>query len=169
MKINNLYISLIVVLFSTNIAADGNHGDFHCYSTDPEVGDSALWAGEAIELFSQNKYAESIEVVDACFNVFATEAVIMQKELDAKKAKYPPVGRVTRNEKDKIHDNWAVNDVAMALWAKAVSLEEIGEIELAKKAYSQCIFLAHGRAWDPKGWFWNPAGDCINRAKKLIE
>ena len=75
MNLNNLYMSLLVVLFSTNITADGNHSEFNCYSTDPEVGDSALWAGEAIELFSQNKYAESIEVVDACFNVFATEAV----------------------------------------------------------------------------------------------
>jgi hypothetical protein len=169
MNLNNLYMSLMVVLFSTNITADGNHSEFNCYSTDPEVGDSALWAGEAIELFSQNKYAESIEVVDACFNVFATEAVIMQKELDANKVKYPPVGRVTRNEKEKIHKNWAVNDVAMALWAKAVAHEKLGEIELAKKAYSQCIFLAHGRAWDPKGWFWNPAGDCINKARKLVE
>ena len=103
MNPNNLYMSLLVILFSTNITADGNHSDFNCYSTDPEVGDSALWAGEAIELFSQNKFEESIEVVDACFNVFATEAVIMQKELDANKVKYPPVGRVTRNEKEKIH------------------------------------------------------------------
>ena len=34
-------------------------------------------------------------------------------------------------------------------------LEEMGNIELAKIAYSQCIFLTHGRAWDPKGWFWS--------------
>ena len=79
MNLNNLYMSLLVVLFSTNITADGNHSEFNCYSTDPELGDSAFWAGEAIELFSQNKFEESIEVVDACFNVFATEAVIMQK------------------------------------------------------------------------------------------
>ena len=65
MNLNNLYMSLLVVLFSTNITADGNHSEFNCYSTDPEVGDSALWAGEAIELFSQNKFEESIEVVDA--------------------------------------------------------------------------------------------------------
>ena len=59
MNLNNLYMSLLVVLFSTNITADDNHSHFNCYSTDPELGDSAFWAGEAIELFSQNKYAES--------------------------------------------------------------------------------------------------------------
>ena len=64
----------------------------------------------------------------------------MQKELDANKVKYPPVGRVTRNEKEKIHKNWAVNDVAMALWAKAVAHEKLGEIELAKKTLKQ-MFL----------------------------
>ena len=90
-------------------------------------------------------------------------------DLDANKVKYPPIGRVTRNEKEKIHKNYAVNDVSMALWAKARSLEEIGKINLAKNAYSKCMFLAHGRAWDPKGWFWNPAADCVNRARKLLE
>lgn len=169
MKINNLYMSLIVVLFSLNITADGNHGGFQCYSSDPEMGDSAFWAGEAIESFAQNKFEEAINIVDACFDIYATEAVIMQKELDANKVKYPPIGRVTRNEKEKIHKNYAVNDVSMALWAKARSLEEIGNIDLAKNTYSKCMYLAHGRAWDPKGWFWNPAADCINRARKLLE
>ncbi|MDA8856299.1 hypothetical protein N9J68_02520 [Gammaproteobacteria bacterium] len=169
MKINNLYMTLVVILYSTNITADGNHGDFQCYSSDPEMGDSAYWAGEAIESFAQNQFEEAIHIVDACFDVFATEAVIMQKELDANKVKYPPIGRVTRNEKEKIHKNYAVNDVSMALWAKARSLEEIGKINLAKNAYSKCMFLAHGRAWDPKGWFWNPAADCVNRARKLLE
>ena len=133
------------------------------------MGDSAYWACEAIESFAQNQFEEAIHIVDACFDVFATEAVIMQKELDANKVKYPPIGRVTRNEKEKIHKNYAVNDVSMALWAKARSLEEIGKINLAKNAYSKCMFLAHGRAWDPKGWFWNPAADCVNRARKLLE
>ena len=168
MKINNLYISLIVVIFSLNITADGGNGKVNCYSKDPELGDSAAWAAQAIEFFSQNKFTESIEVVDSCFNIFASDAVIMQKELNAKKVKYPPSGRVSRREKEKIHDNWAVNDVSVALWSKARSLEEMGNIDLAKIAYSQCIFLTHGRAWDPKGWFWVPASDCVERGQKLV-
>jgi hypothetical protein len=92
----------------------------------------------------------------------------MQKKLNAQNAKFPPSGRVSRKEKEKIHDNWAINDVAVALWSKARSLEEMGNIELAKIAYSQCIFLTHGRAWDPKGWFWVPASDCVERGQKLL-
>ena len=93
----------------------------------------------------------------------------MQKDFNAKNSKAPPSGKVNRKEKKKIYANWAVNDVSVALWAKARSLEEMGNIELAKIAYSQCIFLSHGRAWDPKGWFWVPADDCAKRGRKLIE
>jgi hypothetical protein len=44
----------------------------------------------------------------------------------------------------------------------------MGDIELAKISYSQCIFLTHGRAWDPKGWFWVPASDCADRGQNLL-
>ena len=132
------------------------------------LGDSAYWATTSIDLFDKNKYEEAVSVVDACFSIFAYEAVVMQKKLNAQNAKFPPSGRVSRREKEKIHDNWAVNDVSVALWSKARSLEEMGNIELAKIAYSQCIFLTHGRAWDPKGWFWVPASDCVKRGQKLV-
>jgi hypothetical protein len=92
----------------------------------------------------------------------------MQKKFNATNTRLPPDGRVSRKEKKKIQANWAVNDVSLALWTKARSLEEIGEIELSKIAYSQCIFLSHGMAWDPQGWFWSPASDCIQRGQKLI-
>ena len=42
------------------------------------------------------------------------------------------------------------------------------EIEYSKKIYSYCIFLTHGRAWDPQGWFWKPSDDCSNRGRKLL-
>ena len=61
-----------------------------------------------------------------------------------------------------------LNDVSMALWAKAVSLEMLEKNEILKKAYSQCIYMSHGRAWDPNGWFWSPSNDCAKRAKKLL-
>ena len=122
MNLNNLYISLLVVLFSTNINADGNHSHFNCYSTDPDVGDSALWAGEAIELFSQNKYAESIKVVDACFNVFATEAVIMQKELDAEGYDISILGI---NHMDKATGNESVTTDRDLPW-----LQDVAEVDM---------------------------------------
>ena len=42
-------------------------------------------------------------------------------------------------------------------------------IDQAKNSYAKCIFLMHGRAWDPKGWFWSPALDCAKRGKRLIK
>ena len=42
-------------------------------------------------------------------------------------------------------------------------------MELAKEAYGQCVYMACGRAWDPKGWFWSPAEDCAKFARKLLK
>ena len=161
----NFIIGLVI---SINIFANNDYENFECYSTDSELSDSAYWATTSIDLFDKNKYREAVSIVDACFSIFSYEAVVMQKKFNAQNAKFPPSGRVSRKEKEKIHDNWAVNDVSVALWSKARSLEEMGNIDLAKIAYSQCIFLTHGRAWDPKGWFWVPASDCAKRARKLL-
>ena len=154
----------LCITFSINIFADDN---FDCHSTNPELGDSAHWAATSLDLFAKNKYEQAVNTVDACFEIFSVDAVVMQKGFNAENTKLPPSGRVSRSTKEKIHDNWAVNDVSVALWAKARSLDKMGDIEQAKIAYAQCIFLTHGRAWDPKGWFWAPASDCIQRGRKL--
>ena len=82
--------------------------------------------------------------------------------------KQPSLGKVDWREKKTIQENYLLNDVSMALWAKAVSLEMLEKNEILKKAYSQCIYMSHGRAWDPNGWFWSPSNDCAKRAKKLL-
>ena len=157
--------TILIITFSINFQLAG----FDCFSTDPELNDSAFWASKAIDLFAKKEYEESIITVDACFVIFSPEAVIMQNRFNSENKRLPPSGRVSRKEKEKIHSNWAVNDVSIAIWAKARSLDELGKKELAMKAYSQCIFLTHGRAWDPNGWFWIPASDCIKRGKKLLD
>ena len=159
----------LLLTVSINIFANDKYDSFDCHSTNSELGDSAHWAAASIDLFAKKKYEQAINTVDACFAIFSYDAVVMQKDFNAKKAKAPPSGKVSRIEKKKIHANWAVNDVSVALWTKARSLEKMGDIERAKIAYSQCIFLTHGRAWDPKGWFWAPASDCIRRGRKLIK
>ena len=153
---------------SINIFANDND-KYDCYSTNPKLGDSAHWAATSIDLFAKNKYEQAVNTVDACFELFSYAAVVMQKDFNAKNTKEPPSGKVSIKEKKKIRANWAVNDVSVALWTKARSLEKMGDIERAKIAYSQCIFLTHGRAWDPKGWFWAPASDCIRKGRKLIK
>jgi len=49
---------------------------------------------------------------------------------------------VNRKEKKKIYANWAVNDVSVALWAKARSLEEMGNIELAKITHIRSVYFS---------------------------
>ena len=156
---------IFLSIFTINLELSG----FECYSKDPELSDSSYWASSAIDLFANQKYRESIDVVDACFDTFSSEALIMQNNLNKNNIKQPPEGRVSRKIREEIHKNWAVNDVSVALWSKARSLEEIGMIDQAKNTYAKCIFLIHGRAWDPKGWFWSPALDCVKRGKKLIK
>ena len=156
---------IFLSIFTINLELSG----FECYSKDSELSDSSYWASSAIDLFANQKYRESIDVVDACFDTFSSEAVIMQNNFNKNNIKQPPEGRVSRKIREEIHKNWAVNDVSVALWSKARSLEEIGMIDQAKNTYAKCIFLIHGRAWDPKGWFWSPALDCVKRGKKYIK
>jgi hypothetical protein len=139
-----------------------------CISADAALGDSAYWANTSLELYAQKKYKEAIKNVDACFNQWSSGAVQLQQMFNKNNEKLPPLGEFTTREKTKIHENYLLNDVSTALWIKARSLEEVNEIELAKKMYSNCIFLTHGRAWDPKGWFWSPSDDCIKRGRKLL-
>ena len=156
---------IFLSIFTINLELNG----FECFSKNPELSDSSYWASSAIDLFANQKYQESIDVVDACFDTFSSEAEIMQNNFNKNNIKQPPEGRVSRKIKEEIHKNWAVNDVSVALWSKARSLEEIGMIDQAKNTYAKCIFLIHGRAWDPKGWFWSPALDCVKRGKRLIK
>ncbi len=160
---------IIIFLFLTFSIHSFANDNFDCHSTNSELADSANWAATSIDLFARRKYEQAVKTVDACFELFSYAAVVMQEDFNAKKVKSPPSGKVSRKQKKKIHANWAVNDVSVALWTKARSLEKMGDIELAKSAYSQCIFLTHGRAWDPKGWFWAPASDCIRKGLKLIK
>ena len=166
-KKKKLVISFVFLISSVQVMGQDLNSN-SCISRNLELGDSAYWANSSIELFSQKKYEDAIKLVDVCFNQWAPAAVELQKTLHKQNIKQPPFGAVTRKEKEKIHQNYLINDVSIALWVKAVSLEALGEIEYSKKIYSYCIFLTHGRAWDPQGWFWKPSDDCIKRGRKLI-
>lgn len=155
-------------LFADQVS-DDNYAANSCFATDLKLGDSAFWAVNAVELFANKDYEKSIAVVDTCFNLWAPEAGHKQKLLNEKGTDCPPTGKVNRIVKRNIEDNYLMNDVSMALWAKARSLHKLKRIESAIKAYSQCVYMACGRAWGPKGWFWSPAQDCAKKAQRLIK
>ena len=89
--------------------------------------------------------------------------------MNNKRQECPPVGKVKAITKSKIEKNFLVNDVSTALWAKARSLHESERAKAAIESYSQCVHMACGRAWDPKGWFWSPAEDYADKVSELIK
>ena len=140
-----------------------------CVTSDQELSDNAFWAISAVDQFGSGNYEQSVSTVNACFDLWAPEAASMQTALNEKGKKCPATGQVDRREKRRINKNHLINDVSAALWAKARSLDELGKTEEAKQAYSQCIYMACGRVWDPQGWYWSPAEDCLKKAQKLVK
>lgn len=140
-----------------------------CISGNPTLSDSAFWSTTAVELFSKKQYAEAVATVDACFPQWGPTGGHQQKKLYDEGKKCPKTGAVSKKAKDKIDSNGLLNDVSLALWAKARSLHELDQIEPAKNAYTQCLYMKCGRAWDPNGWFWSPAEDCAVHVQELIE
>ena len=165
-------LAVIGTLLITSIQASAQteNSDMNpCISTDISLGDSAYWANSSLELYAQKNYEGAIKSVDACLNQWVSGAITLQQKFNSEKTEVPPLGKFTESERKAIHDNYILNDVSIAIWVKARSLEEMGQIDSAKKLYSNCIYLTHGRAWDPKGWFWSPSSDCVKRGRKLVE
>lgn len=171
MKLRTLFAVIFTVVltpiqaFSQSESSDMNP----CLSPDVSLGDSAYWANRALQLYAEKNYEEAIKSVDACLNQWVSDAITLQQTFNSKKTELPPLGKFTESERKQIHENYILNDVSIAIWVKARSLEETDQIELAKKLYSNCIYLTHGRAWDPKGWFWSPSADCVKRGRQLIK
>ena len=140
-----------------------------CVSRSAELGDSASWANAAVAQYADGDYEAAVTTVDACFGIWGAKAGQQQKKLHEEGAKCPRTGRVSARAKAKIHENYLMNDVSTALWAKARSQHQLGDIEQAKVTYGRCVYMACGRAWDPKGWFWSPAQDCATFARKLLK
>ena len=140
-----------------------------CVSSSAELGDSAFWANTAVAQYADGDYEAAVTTVDACFGIWGAKAGQQQKKLHEEGAKCPRTGRVSARAKAKIHENYLMNDVSTALWAKARSQHELGDIEQAKVTYGRCVYMACGRAWDPNGWFWSPAEDCATFARELLK
>jgi len=171
-SLKNWFSFLLLSIFISPLAMAENISDSEsvnpCVSADENIGDSAFWASTAVQYFANQEYEMAISTVDACFDLWAPDAGHQQKKMNNKGQACPPVGKVKARTKRKIEKNFLVNDVSMALWAKARSLHESQGANAAIESYSQCVYMACGRAWDPKGWFWSPAEDCANKVSSLI-
>jgi len=163
-------MALVFLIFDFSKAAFANNaGEADpCISTDATLGDSAFWAVRAVEQFASQDSEAAVATVDACFDRWGPEAGHQQKRMHDAGKRCPKTGRVSAKARAKIEANYLINDVALALWAKARALDELGRKDEVIGAYSQCVYMTCGRAWDPKGWFWSPAEDCAEHVKKLL-
>jgi tetratricopeptide (TPR) repeat protein len=94
-----------------------------------------------------------------CIEMFQKQA------LDQQKALTEPV---PSSDKEKVFAQWALNDVGTAYFIRGQAYEKAGKTKEALDAYKFLADnLAFAQTWDPKGWFWKPAGAAAERIKVL--
>ena len=98
MKNIKIFTLLIISLTSINIYALSDDEQSYCFSTDPELGDSAYWASAAINFYNSGQHKKAISVVDNCFEYYAEDALYQQSQLKKAKISSPPIGRVDFRE-----------------------------------------------------------------------
>lgn len=122
-------------------------GDF----SSAAITNKAWQASEAKDFAAVDGYTSK------CIEMFKTQAVEQQKAL-----KEPPT------DKDVIFAQWALNDVGTCYFIRGQALEKQGKNKEAIEAYKFLVDnLAFAQTWDPKGWFWKPAGAAAGRIKAL--
>lgn len=100
------------------------------------------------EALKNEDIEEVIRLTDQCVKLYGKRARLMQKAL----------GGYVEGENAVIRSQWALNDVATALYIKGKALQEAGDMDGAKTAYRTLLEeYRYGQCWDPKGWFWKPA------------
>lgn len=147
-------------------------------------------------------FAEAIRLAKTNIAANFPEATGMQKGLDSSKVVIPKAGKVpddiSQDQKQRIHQNWAVNDISSCLFIEGRSLEYIVDLNrdsrleqdskdgskkdqgyaqeereklsLAQAAYAKAKTLSHGRCWDPDGsHFWNPPKTASDRLDELAK
>lgn len=129
----------------------------------------------AWDAFNSSKYAQSMRYADECINEFSARAMREQKSLEESRVGIPPTGAVdSPNDRRKIFDHWAVNDVATAYFVRGQAAErlhtQLKETKyklLAIESYKSASRLTYGRCWDPQGWFWSPAEAALDKLQSF--
>ncbi len=147
--------SLLIVLgcLGTAVAQDSpaapklDFGDFSSATLT-----SKAWAAN-----DAKDYAAADGYTSKCIEMFTPQALEQQKALPA------PL-----TEKEEIFAQWALNDVGTCYFIRGQILEKQGKTKEALESYKFLAEnLAYAQTWDPKGWFWKPAGAASERVKAL--
>jgi hypothetical protein len=121
----------------------------------------------AWDAFNGHQYEDAMAKADRCASRFKSDAEQTQSDLERKKAKQPPKGKATEEQKKAIYDQGPINSVATCYWIKGRSAQLLHRNDEAREAYNAAAKLSYGRTWDPRGWFWSPAEDSKDRLLDL--
>jgi hypothetical protein len=121
----------------------------------------------AWDAYTGRQYEDAIAKAERCASRFKSDAEQTQSDLEQKKAKRPPTGKVTEAQKKTIYALGPINSVATCYWIKGRSAQILHRNGEAVEAYNAAAKLSYGRAWDPRGWFWSPAEDSRDRLLDL--
>lgn len=123
--------------------------DFGDYSSSTLTGKA--WAAQG-----KGDHASALGYAGKCIEMFGDKA----KEMQATLQEPAP--------KDKAFEFWALNDVGTCYFITGQTKEKMGDKEGAIAAYKVLTNdLKFAQCWDPKGWFWQPAGAAQGRLKVL--
>ena len=153
MKISSLLLLLSLGTFGAVLAQDAAPAaplDFGDYT-------SATLTSKAWKASEAKDFASAIGYAAKCIEMHGGVAVQQQKALTA------PL-----TEKEEIFKQWALNDVGVCYFIQGQVLEKQGKNKEAVASYKFLVDnLAFAQCWDPKGWFWKPAGAAAGRIKAL--
>lgn len=137
------------------------------YATEPLPPNVRL-TNEAWKAYDNKKYEQAIKKAEECIKEFERDAIPEQKELEKSNAPLPPLGKVSEEEKKTIFNRGLLNDVATCWLIKGLSLEKLGRIQEAIKAYCKAAKFTYARTYDPS-WdgFWSPSKKAKNSLSYL--
>jgi tetratricopeptide (TPR) repeat protein len=120
---------------------------------------SSTLVGNAWKASADKNYDAVIAYTGKCIEMFQKQALEQQKSLTE-----PVPGA----DKEKVFAQWALNDVGTAYFIRGQAFEKTGKTKEAIEAYKFLADnLAFAQTYDPKGWFWKPAGAAAERIKVL--
>lgn len=118
---------------------------------------SATLTGKAWEALAAGEHQLVKAYVDKCVELYSEEAKKQQSSL-----------REYAAGADKVHANWALNDVGTCLFIQGESYCKQQQPKEAVRAYQAIIDqYRFCQCWDTKGWFWKPAEAAAGKIKEL--
>jgi hypothetical protein len=158
-KMNKAIVAtaIIVTLASIGIVAYASGGAFK----------NEQLTREAWRSLEAKDYAITISKAEECITLFEDAALKEQNALE-KEGVFVPIGKVNKDEKERIFKRGLLNDVATIWFILGKAHAGNGNKELAEKAFKKTLLFPHGRCYDPSNdSFWAPSDGAKVELKKL--